>query len=299
MAVFSSSFSASFPAAPASSCEVAAQRSSLRPLAVVTGAASGIGAALVGALVERDLDVVAIDRCAEGLDPRAEGFAVDVRDESAMAALASRFAGRSAAFVFANAGIGGIGGDAPDLPDSAWQWAWEVNTLGALRTLRLWWPHLCAGRGKAVATLSSAALQSFPGAGPYRASKAALLAALEGLHYRAQGTGVTVHALCPGLVRTAIVDVGRYDEAAHLPPGASLAGNPFAAHLAEAIRHAEPAADFALRVLRELDAGAPFYWLTHPETRPWVEARHRGIEDGCRPFSDFAGVGAAGAEVAR
>lgn len=271
-----------------------ASSSAPRPLAVVTGAASGIGAALTSALVERDLDVVAIDRTIDGddIDPRAMRFVADVRDEAAMAALAARFAGRAAAVVFANAGIGGLGGDAPDLPDTGWQWAWEVNTLGALRTLRLWWPHLCAGRGKAVATLSSAALQSFPGAGPYRASKAALLAALEGLHYRAQGTGVTVHALCPGLVRTNIVDVARYDEAAHLRGGAAPAGNPFAAHLAAAMKQAEPAPQFAQRVLRELDAGAPFYWLTHTETRDWVQARHRAIEHGRPPFSGFAGTGA-------
>jgi 2-keto-3-deoxy-L-fuconate dehydrogenase len=261
-----------------------------RPLAVVTGASSGIGAALTTALLDRGLDVVSIDQQVDGMDPRAQRFAADVRDEAAMAAIAGRFSQRAAAFVFANAGIGGIGGDAPDLPDSAWQWAWEVNTLGALRTLRLWWPHLCAGRGKAIATVSSAALQSFPGAGPYRASKAALLAALEGLHYRAKSAGVTVHAMCPGLVRTPIVDVGRYDEASHLKPGAALAGNPFAAHLAQAMKHAEPAPHFAARVLRELDAGAPFYWLTHGETRDWIQARHRSIDEGCEPFSDFAGT---------
>lgn len=271
---------------------ISAHPSDTRPVAVVTGAASGIGEALTAALLERDLDVVTIDREIDRIDPRARRFAVDVRDEAAMAAVAERFAGRPAAFVFANAGIGGVGGDAPDLPDSAWQWAWEVNTLGALRTLRLWWPHLCAGPGKAVATLSSAALQSFPGAGPYRASKAALLAALEGLHYRAQGTGVTVHALCPGLVRTRIVEVARYDEASHLAQGAALARNPFAAHLAEAMKHAEPASRYAERVLRGLDAGAPFYWLTHDETRDWVQARHRAIENGGPPFSDFAGASA-------
>ena len=45
-------------------------------------------------------------------------------------------------------------------------------------------------------------MTSFPGAGPYRASKSALLAALEGLHYESKGTGVGVHALCPGFVHT-------------------------------------------------------------------------------------------------
>jgi NAD(P)-dependent dehydrogenase (short-subunit alcohol dehydrogenase family) len=269
-----------------------------RPLAVVTGAASGIGQALVMALLARDLDVIAIDRQTDGVDPRAQRFAIDVRDAPAMAALAERYAGRPASYVFANAGVGGIAGDAPDLPDEAWQWAWEVNTMGALRTLRLWWPHLCAGRGKAVATLSSAALQTFPGAGPYRASKAALLAALEGLHYRAQGTGVGVHALCPGLVRTRIVDVARYAEAAEAAVGDPLRRNPFAEHLRLAMHTAETPQAFAARVLKGLDAGAPFYWLTHDDTRAWVNARHRTIEGDGWPFSDFTGAASARASEA-
>ena len=64
--------------------------SSTRALAVVTGAASGIGAALVSALAERDLDVVAIDLRTDCIDPRARArvFAVDVRDETGMAAVA-------------------------------------------------------------------------------------------------------------------------------------------------------------------------------------------------------------------
>jgi len=157
-------------------------------LAVVTGAASGIGQALTSALLARGRDVVAIDRDTASVDSRALRISLDVRDADGMARLAERFAGRPASHVFANAGVGGVPGDLLQLSDAAWQWAWDVNFLGALRTLRLWWPHLCAGHGKAVATLSAAALMSFPGAGPYRASKAALLAALEGLHYQSKGT---------------------------------------------------------------------------------------------------------------
>lgn len=268
-----------------------APRSSTDPaLAVVTGAACGIGQALTAALLARGCEVVAIDRETAGIDARAYRIALEVRDADAMAALAQRFAGRPASHVFANAGIGGMGGDLLGLADGAWQWAFEVNTLGALRTLRLWWPHLCAGRGKAVATLSSAALQSFPGAWPYRASKAALLAALEGLYYQARGTGVAVHALCPGMVRTEIGAVARYPEAQPwlAPPGTPR--SPFEAHIAQAMALAEPADAFAERVLRGLDDGAPFYWLTHPETGAWIEGRHACIERGEPPFSDFAGA---------
>jgi hypothetical protein len=40
-------------------------------------------------------------------------------------------------------------------------------------------------------------------------------------------------------------------------------------------------------VLSGLDAGAPFYWLTHPQSRAWIGGRHRTIEQGLPPFSDF------------
>jgi NAD(P)-dependent dehydrogenase (short-subunit alcohol dehydrogenase family) len=263
-----------------------------RPVAVVTGAASGIGSALTQSLLARDCRVVAIDLDTDAVDERAERFSLDVRDAEAMHSLAHRYAGTAATHVFANAGIGGAPGDVLGLPDGAWQWAWEVNFLGALRTLRAWWPHLRLGRGKAVATLSAAAMTSFPGAGPYRASKAALLAALEGLHYQSQGVGagVTVHALCPGMVRTDILNVTRYPEASAEAVRASavVPTNPFTEHVTRAMQHAEPASAFAERVLDRLQAGdAPFYWLTHPESRAWIDARHRTIESSGPPFSDF------------
>jgi 2-keto-3-deoxy-L-fuconate dehydrogenase len=263
--------------------------SSLPALAIVTGAGSGIGQALTAALLKRGFDVVAIDRDPSAADVRARRFALDVRDVDGMALLAEQFADRPVHHVFANAGIGGASGDLLGLAEDAWQWAWEVNFLGALRTLRLWWPHLLAGRGKAVATLSAAAMTSFPGAGPYRASKAALLAALEGLHYQARGTGVTVHALCPGMVRTDILDLQRYPEAAPQRAAAGRDPTPFEAHVVRAMHHAEPASHFAERVLQELAQGAPFYWLTHPESRAWIEARHKTIEQALPPFSDFGG----------
>ena len=253
------------------------------PFSVVTGAGSGIGLALTRALLDRGHDVVAIDLDISAVDPRARRHAMDVRDGAAMASLAAALRGRPARHVFANAGIGS-GGDALDATDATWEWAFDVNVTAALRTLRLWWPHLREGRGRAVGTVSSAALQSYPGAGPYRASKAALLAALEGLHYQSAGSGVTVHALCPGLVRTQVTEVQRYPEAALLAPAGR---NPFSEYIRQAMPHAEAPEHFAARALDELEAGAPFYWFTHPETRDWILARHRAIEAGGAPFSDF------------
>ena len=258
------------------------------PLAVVTGAGSGIGYALTHALVARGFEVIAIDLDISALThERVRAHAIDVRDGAAMAALAEPWVARPVQYVFANAGIGGIPGDVLSASDDAWQWAWEVNVASVLRTLRLWWPHLRAAGGKAVATLSAAALQSYPGAGPYRASKAALLSALEGLYYESAGSGVSVRALCPGMVRSDIINLQRYAEAAPLAASRAAAPNPFVDYIRDAMTRAEPASQFAERVLDGLEAGAPFYWFTHPETLPWIEARHRAIIDGRKPFTDF------------
>jgi short-subunit dehydrogenase len=135
-----------------------------------------------------------------------------------------------------------------------------------------------------VVTVSAAALQSYPGAGPYRATKAALLSALEGLYYQAHGSGVSLHALCPGLVRTDITAVHRYTEATR---ATSAQPNPFEAFLRTAMRDAEPADAFAERVLDGLDTGAPFYWFTHPETMAWTEGRHGAMVGAGTPFADF------------
>ncbi|GIF15758.1 SDR family NAD(P)-dependent oxidoreductase [Actinoplanes teichomyceticus] len=257
--------------------------SSLPSLAVVTGAGSGIGYALTQALLARGVEVVAVDRDTSRLDDRVQAHRFDVRDGAAMRELAESLAARPVNHLFANAGVG-VAGDVLSAPEQAWQWAWDVNVVSVLRTLRLWWPHLVSGRGKAVVTVSAAALQSYPGAGPYRATKAALLSALEGLYYQAQGSGVGVHALCPGLVRTDITAVHRYAEATQAAPAGP---NPFETFMRTAVREAEPADAFARRVLDGLDRGAPFYWFTHPETMAWTEGRHHCAVHAGTPFADF------------
>lgn len=254
------------------------------PLAVVTGAGSGIGYALTQALLARDVEVVAVDRDTSRLDDRVRAYEFDVRDGAAMRELAQSLSARPVRYLFANAGVG-VSGDVLSSPEQAWQWAWDVNVVSVIRTLRLWWSALVAGRGTAVVTVSAAALQSYPGAGPYRATKAALLSALEGLYYQARGSGVGVHALCPGLVRTDITSVDRYAETAHAAPAGP---NPFENFMRTAMRDAEPADAFARRVLDGLDRGdAPFYWLTHPDTRGWIEGRHRAVVGAGTPFAGF------------
>jgi len=250
-------------------------------LAVVTGAASGIGLALTHELVARSIDVIAIDKAEmpfHGI-PHITAVQLDISDADAMQQLAADFASRPLDYLFANAGIAAPGSVFGATPDD-WQRAWAVNTMGPLNTLRSWWPHLKQARGKAVVTVSVAALLSYPGAALYRATKAALLSMLESLYYETRESGVALHALCPGMVQSRIIENAR-------PPGAPPPTDPFSLYLIEAMRNAEPAQAFARRVLDGLENGAPFYWLTHDKSLPAIAARHRGIIDG-RPTLDFS-----------
>jgi 2-keto-3-deoxy-L-fuconate dehydrogenase len=252
-------------------------------LAVVTGAGSGIGLALTRALLARQIQVIAIDCNPPALEdaPGLQVVTLDVSDAAAMQRLADAVAHRPLHYLFANAGIGAPG-SVLGAPLTAWQRAWDVNVMGALVSLRCWWPHLVAGQGQAVATVSAAALQSYPGAALYRATKAALLAVLEGLYYEGRNSGVSVHALCPGLVQSQIAAPARSSAAGDAAP----APDPFTAWVAQALLSAEPAAHFAERVLDGLAGKPPFYWFTHPETLPSIEGRHQAILGG-QPFADF------------
>ncbi|MES2102543.1 MAG: SDR family NAD(P)-dependent oxidoreductase [Pseudomonadota bacterium] len=257
-------------------------------LAVVTGAGSGIGLALSRALAARNIEVIAIDCDINALAgfPGIQASKLDVSDASGMQQLADALAHRPLHYLFANAGIGAPG-TVLFAPLPAWQRAWDVNVMGVLHSLRCWWPQLLAGQGKAVATVSSAALQCYPGAALYRATKAALLSALESLHYEGKESGVAIHALCPGLVQSNIAASARASiPAGYAPP------DPFSAWLAHAMKTAETAEHFAARVLHALidaEEAPPFYWFTHPDSLAWIQGRHHAIMGG-QPFADF-GVG--------
>lgn len=255
--------------------------------AVVTGAASGIGLALTRSLLARGFRVLAIDR-----DPRSlmtlegalEVARVDVRDSVALEELARRDRA-PLRYLFANAGVG-VPGSVLGSPLDRWDWAFDVNVLGVVRTVRAFWPQLLAQKGTVVATVSAAALQSYPGATLYRATKAALLSVMESLHYESRGTGVRLHALLPGMVRSNIAEVDRYDE--FRADASDTAGSdPFAAIVREAMKTAEDPDEFARRVLDELAASPPFYWLTHDETRDFIVGRNRAILEDGTPFADF------------
>jgi NAD(P)-dependent dehydrogenase (short-subunit alcohol dehydrogenase family) len=176
---------------------------------VITGAGSGIGAALARRLSGDRLVLADLDPGVEAL--AAELGATAVVGDAASAdgvehliAAARAALGRIDVFM-ANAGVGTGGG--PEAPDADWAFAWEVNVMAHVRAARALLPQwLAAGRGHFVATVSAAGLLSMPGSAPYSVTKHGALAFAEWLAYTYRHRGLKVQAICPQGVRTPLLE---------------------------------------------------------------------------------------------
>jgi NAD(P)-dependent dehydrogenase (short-subunit alcohol dehydrogenase family) len=228
--------------------------------AVVTGAGSGIGAALARRLaaegaqvVVNDLDAATAARTAASIGALpAAGDATSVEGVAALLAQARAELGGVDLFC-ANAGVGTGGG--PEAPEHEWDLAWQVNVLGHVRAARLLLPEwLERGRGHFLATVSAAGLLTMPGAAPYSVTKHGALAFAEWLSITYGDRGVRVQALCPQGVRTPMLaasgDIGRVV----LEPTAI---------------EPEQVADVAVDALES----GPFLVLPHPEVAQYYAGR--------------------------
>ena len=180
--------------------------------ALVTGAASGIGAACANALAERgSAKLFLIDVDEAGLaaldlgDTEVVRITGSVADEALWNDLQPQLAGLDDAIV--NAGIG-AGGALADLTMDEWRTVMGVNLDGAFLTLRAALNAMEASGGSVVVTASVTGIKPVPGVGPYGVSKAAVahmarIAAVEGAP-----KGIRVNAIAPGGVDTAIWDSG-------------------------------------------------------------------------------------------
>ncbi|MGW3654570.1 SDR family NAD(P)-dependent oxidoreductase [Streptomyces sp. NPDC005151] len=177
--------------------------------ALVTGGASGIGAAVATLLLERGARVAVLDRETAGAPEGTLAVKADVTDDDAVREAVDRAAAELGSLhtVVSNAGIGSIG-TVEDNADDEWTRVLDINVLGMVRTARHALPHLrraAADRPGAVSithTCSIAATAGLPQRALYSASKGAVLSltlAMAADHVR---EGVRVNCVNPGTADT-------------------------------------------------------------------------------------------------
>lgn len=257
-------------------------------VAVVTGAASGIGLAtahrfaadgmqVVMADVEQPALAVAVDevRSAGGA---VSAFEFDVADAAQVAALREHALAEFGAVhvLFNNAGVGGGGTPTWRTSTGMWEWVVSVDLLGVAWGVREFVPLFVEqGEGHVVNTASEAGLCATPMLGAYHAAKYGVVGLSEALAMELAGTGVGVSCLCPELVATRIFESTR-NAPAHLglrPPA------PVDMASIEAFMHTT-ALDPAVVATQVRDAivDGTFWILTHEVTQRRVEHRDRALE---------------------
>jgi NAD(P)-dependent dehydrogenase (short-subunit alcohol dehydrogenase family) len=219
---------------------------------VVTGAGSGIGAALARRLVAEGARVVVNDINAAAAQEvaascGAEAMPGDAASEDGVATLISGAADLldGIDLFCANAGIGPEGG--PEAPEEVWDACWQINLMAHVRAARLLVPGwLAQGSGHLICTVSAAGLLTMLGSAPYSVTKHAALGFAEWLAASYAHRGITVQALCPMGVRT---------------PMLTAAGPARQALLAESAVTPETVADTVIEGI----ADGRFLILPHPE----------------------------------
>jgi SDR family mycofactocin-dependent oxidoreductase len=197
-------------------------------LAVVTGAARGIGAAVAASLASRGWSLLLADACAEqpgigyampaladlerlaercaaGGAPSVEVLQADVGSAEFVPRLSGALGGRSPAAAVAAAGVI-AGGPAWGTGETAWVSLMNVNLHGTRRLAEATIPAMVqAGAGRFVAIASAAALRAMPQLAAYSAAKAATVAFVRAMAGDLAGTGVSANAICPGSTRGAML----------------------------------------------------------------------------------------------
>jgi NAD(P)-dependent dehydrogenase (short-subunit alcohol dehydrogenase family) len=184
-------------------------------VAIVTGAASGIGRASAILFTREGARLVIVDRDADGLNETAkviarnggsaEAVTADVSREDDVTAFVERALAAFGALdvIYANAGI--LGGTTPLLEQTVEQWLQilHTNLIGPFLAIKHAAPHMIQkGGGSIVLTASTAGLRAAAGNAPYSASKAGVISLAQTAANSLLGTGVRVNAVCPGLIET-------------------------------------------------------------------------------------------------
>ena len=260
-------------------------------VAVVTGAASGLGRAMALAFADEGMNVAlgdVVDVSDTFAQAEAKGVSVvslrvDVsrqEDVERFAQLIDRDLG-GADLVCNNAGVSPLAA-AWEGSLGDWQWIVGVNLWGVIHGVRSFVPRLMArGGGHVVNTASVAGLISPPGSAAYNVTKHAVVAYSETLHHdlRERGSAVGVSVLCPAYVPTGIADSERNRPAGVEPSVKSRETLAREQMLKKAVASGRLSADDVARAVVQAVEDERFYVLTHPRIKGAIRARMEDILD--------------------
>jgi NAD(P)-dependent dehydrogenase (short-subunit alcohol dehydrogenase family) len=262
-------------------------------VAVVTGAASGIGLALAQRFAAEGMKVVMADVEAEALDraaaavrattPAVLATRVDVaRAEDVERLARETYAAFGAAHVVCNnAGVAVIGAvHEHSLAD--WQWVLGVNLWGVIHGVRAFVPRMLAGgdEGHIVNTASMAGLTTAPFMSVYDVTKHGVVALSESMYKEFEMTGAPlgVSVVCPGLIDTNITRSSRNRPAELAEEGkAGPMAQAFGQGLADRLTTGYPPSEVAEQVVRGIRNRRFYIVPAQPEVRQWASVRAQDI----------------------
>jgi NAD(P)-dependent dehydrogenase (short-subunit alcohol dehydrogenase family) len=265
-------------------------------VAVVTGAASGIGRGLADRFASEEMKVVLADveepalaeaeRELSQAGAKVLALRTDVSKAEEVEALAARAFETFGAvhIVCNNAGVSAPGGPSWERTLADWQWVLGVNLWGVIQGIRSFLPRMIEGgeEGHIVNTASMAGLVSIPGLSIYNVTKHAVVTLSESVYLELQTTGakIGVSVLCPGFVDTNISESRR-----NRPPElANEGGDPplspqqeqmhgIVQQMLKAGLKPTAVADKVFEAIRD----EKFYVLTHPEMKDGIRRRMERI----------------------
>lgn len=263
-------------------------------IAFVTGAASGIGLGIATALAQAgvkvmlcDIEEAALAAAVEGLKQTNADVAsvradVSLKAELQAAAEETRARYGGVHILINNAGVGG-GGPYGTWNDAGWNWTLDVNLRAVVWGIEIFAPMIEShGGGHIVSTASIAGLIS-AGSSPYSVTKYGVVALSEGLRRELGPRGIGVSVLCPGVIRTNIMNSRRnlperFASVTAAPP-LDDAQRERVNQLAERVSHGIDPLYVGELVREGIENDWP-YIFTDCEFEPMIEARFAEIKRG-------------------
>ncbi|TQV70762.1 SDR family NAD(P)-dependent oxidoreductase [Exilibacterium tricleocarpae] len=260
--------------------------------AVISGGAEGIGLAIGRALGQQGMNVVLADIDTAQLAVAQEQLSaeqipvltlpLDVAVESQWQEVARQTLAHfgKVHMLVNNAGVGGIPGNAEHTDEAGWRWTIDVNLMGVVYGAQTFIPLLKQqGEGGWVINVASmAGMAGTPFAGPYTATKHAVVALSEAWREELKSREIKVAVLCPAFVKTRIHQSHRNRQARYAPDQPpSEKQMKMASGAAVAVENGIDVNIIGKRVVEALDQGE-FYIFSHPNYRPITQQRAAAID---------------------